>query len=63
MPSTESDKHLTIDLNLSDTNKSSLTKIDRNEEMFFKNDRDNQVNHDNQRYPYCIVWTPIPLLT
>ena len=18
---------------------------------------------DNQRYPYCIVWTPIPLLT
>ena len=21
------------------------------------------VNHDKKRYPCCIVWTPIPLLT
>ena len=21
------------------------------------------VNHHKKRYPYCIVWTPIPLLT
>ena len=22
-----------------------------------------KIDSDNQRYPYCIVWTPIPLLT
>ena len=24
---------------------------------------DCKVNHDAQRYPFCIVWTPIPLIT
>ena len=23
----------------------------------------NRVDHRKQRYPHCIVWTPIPLLT
>lgn len=22
-----------------------------------------KINHEAQRYPFCIVWTPIPLLT
>ena len=22
-----------------------------------------KIDADNQRFPYCIVWTPIPLLT
>lgn len=21
------------------------------------------IDHDRSRYPYCIVWTPIPVLT
>jgi hypothetical protein len=21
------------------------------------------IDHENQRYPYCIVWTPIPLIS
>lgn len=24
---------------------------------------DKTINHDGQRYPFCIVWTPIPVLT
>ena len=23
----------------------------------------NGVDHENTRYPHCIVWTPIPMLT
>lgn len=23
----------------------------------------NSIDHERARYPYCIVWTPIPVLT
>lgn len=22
-----------------------------------------EINHDLHRYPYCLIWTPIPLIT
>ncbi|CAF0742381.1 unnamed protein product [Brachionus calyciflorus] len=28
-----------------------------------KNSRENQIDHNNNRYPCCIVWTPLPLIT
>ncbi len=24
---------------------------------------DKQIDSENDRYPYCIVWTPLPLIT
>jgi hypothetical protein len=28
-----------------------------------KASRENQIDAKNNRYPYCIVWTPLPLIT
>lgn len=28
-----------------------------------KSSKENQVDANNDRYPYCIVWTPLPLIT
>lgn len=41
-------------------------QIDRmNEELIasIRNSKDNQIDSRNDRYPYCIVWTPLPLIT
>lgn len=28
-----------------------------------KNSKENQIDPNNNRYPCCIVWTPLPLIT
>lgn len=34
-----------------------------NEENFFSSDSNDRIDINRVRYPHCIVWTPIPLLT
>lgn len=34
-----------------------------NEELLNKSARESHIDASNHRYPCCIVWTPIPLLT
>ena len=40
----------------------SETTID-SEERELENDYKRKIDPDSQRYPYCMVWTPLPLIS
>lgn len=45
------------------SNKKKIVFGMNNDEDFLSHNTTDRIDRDHDRYPHCVVWTPIPLLT
>ena len=59
------ENYLNRDINNKSELQSSIQIDKMNEELLtsIKSSKDSQIDSKYDRYPYCIVWTPLPLIT